>query len=61
MMRIDLYETVCKWKLVFDKDISIDVKSKVMYRISVFRHNLEKYLKNKINYEKRPGLKFSHI
>ena len=28
-----------------DNDISIDVKSKVMYRISVFHHNLEKYLK----------------
>ena len=34
--RFEYYEIVCKWKLVFDKDFSIDVKSKVMYRISVF-------------------------
>ena len=40
------FEIVCKWKLVFDNDISIDVKSKVMYRIPVLRFNLEKYLEN---------------
>ena len=28
--RFRYYEIVCKWKLVFDNDISIDVKSKVM-------------------------------
>ena len=59
--RFVLYEIVCKWKLVFDTDISIDVKSKVMYRISVLRHNLVKYLKKKINYYKRQGLDISHI
>ena len=37
----ELYEVVCKWKLVFDNDFSIDVKSKVMYKISDLRHNLE--------------------
>ena len=45
---------------MFDKDISIDVKSKVMYIISVLSHNVEKYLKNKINHYKRQGLEFSH-
>ena len=55
------YEIVCKWKLVFDNDISIDVKFKVLYRFSILSYNLEKYLKNKINHYKRQGLKFSHI
>ena len=59
--RFQFYEIVCKWKLVFDNDISIEVKSKVMYRISVLSHNLEKNLKNKINHYKRQGLEFSHI
>ena len=43
--RFECNEFVSKWKLVFDNDISIDVKSKVMYRISVLSHNLEKYPK----------------
>ena len=43
--RLEIYKIVCKWKLVFDDDISIDVKSKVIYRISVLRHKLEKYKK----------------
>ena len=30
--RFEIYEIVCNWKLVFDNDISIDVKSKVLYR-----------------------------
>ena len=42
--KFEYYEIVCKWKLVFDKDISIDVKSKVMYRISVLCHNLGKHI-----------------
>ena len=46
--RFENYETLCNWKLVFDKDFSIDVKSKVMHRISVLSHNLEKYLKIKL-------------
>ena len=46
--RFVLYENVCKWKLVFDNDISIDFISKVIYRISVLRQNLEKYLKKLI-------------
>ena len=29
------YEIVCNWKLVFYNDISIDVKSKVLYRFSI--------------------------
>ena len=48
--RFEIYEFVCKWKIVVDNDISIDVKSKVMFGISVLRHNLEKYLKNKLNF-----------
>ena len=40
--RFVLYETVCKWKLVFEKYNSVDVKSKVMYKTSVLGHNLEK-------------------
>ena len=55
------FEIVGKWNLVFDKDNSIDVKSKVMYRISALSHNPEKYSKNKINHYKRQGLKISHI
>ena len=47
--RFEYYEMQSKWKLVFDNDISIDVKSNVVYRISVLSQNLEKYLKNKIN------------
>ena len=39
--RFEVYKIVCKWKLVFDNDFSIDVKSKVICRISVLRHNLE--------------------
>ena len=46
---------------MFDNDFSIDVKCKVMYRISVLNHILEKYLRNKINLYKRQGLQFSHI
>ena len=46
---------------MFDNDISIDVKSKVMYRISVSSHNLEKYLRNKNNHYKKQGLEFSHL
>ena len=45
---------------MFDNDISIDVESKVMYRISVLRHIPEKLLQNKINYYRRQGLEFSH-
>ena len=43
--RCKYYEIVCKWKLVFDNDISIDVKSKVMYRVSLLSHNPENYQK----------------
>ena len=32
--RFEYYVFVCKWKLMFDKDVSIDVKSKVMYTLS---------------------------
>ena len=46
---------------MFDNDISIAVKSKVVFRISVLNRNLEKNLKNKINHFERPGLEFSHI
>ena len=46
--RFVLYEIVCKWKLVFDNDISIDFISKVIYRISVLRQHLEKYLRKLI-------------
>ena len=52
---------MCKWKIVFDNVIFIDVKSKVLYRISVLPHNLKKYLKNKLNCYRRQGLEFSHI
>ena len=46
--RFEYYDFVCIWKLVHDNDISNVVKSKVMYRISVISHNLEKYLKKLI-------------
>ena len=46
---------------MFENDSSIDVKSKVMYRISVLSYKIKKYLKNKINHYKRQGLEFSHI
>ena len=59
--RFEYFENVYKWKLVFDNDISTDVKSKVMYRVSVLSHNLEKYLKKKIIHFKRQRLEFSHI
>ena len=59
--RFVLYKIKCKGKLVFNNDISIDVKSNVMYRISVFRINLEKYLKDKINYHRIRGLEVSYI
>ena len=36
----------CKWKLMYDSDISIDVKSKRMYRRSVSGRIFEKHLKN---------------
>ena len=55
-----LYKIVCIWKLKFGNDISIDVKSKVMYKISLYR-DLVKYLKNKIKYYRRQELEFSHI
>ena len=57
--RFELYKIVCKWKLVFENDISIDVKCKVMYRISALRHSLGKYQKNEINCYRRQGLEFS--
>ena len=55
------YKIVFKGKLLFDNDISIDVKSMVKYRVSVLSHNLEKYLKHKIIYYKRQGTELSHI
>ena len=45
---------------MFYNDISIDIKSKALYRISVLRENLETYLKQIILYKRR-GLEFSHI
>ena len=59
--RFKHYEILCKWKIVFYIDISMGAKSKVLYRISVLRENLEKYLKIKIILYKRRGLEFSHI
>ena len=59
--RFEYYKIVCEWKLVFDNDIYIDVKSKVMSRIPVLCHNLEKYSKNKINLYEKQGVEFSHI
>ena len=59
--RFELYKNVCKWKLVFNIGISIDVKPIVMYRISVFRNDLENYLKNKIKYYRLQGLELSYI
>ena len=48
--KFELHKIERKWKLEFENDFSIDVKSKVMYRNSVLRHNLEKNLKKRINY-----------
>ena len=59
--RFKNYEIVCKWKLVFDFDNSIDVKCQVLYRISVLSHNLQKYVRIKIIQYKRQGLEFSHV
>ena len=50
--RFECHEMQCKWKLVFDNDISIDVKSKVVCRISVLSYNLEKYLRMKLTNKK---------
>ena len=47
--RFEVCKIVSKWNLVFDNDISIDVDSQVMYRISVLRQNLEKNLKKNLN------------
>ena len=58
--RFEVYKIYYKCNLVFDNDISIHVKSKLMYTISVFCHSHEKILKSKINY-RRQGLEFSHI
>ena len=59
--RFENYTVVCKWKLVFDYDISVNVKSKLIYRFRAFHQNREKNLKNKINRYKLEGLEFSHI
>ena len=56
--RFEYYEIVSKWKLKFDNDTSIDVRSWVIYSISVLGPNLEKYVK-KINHYKRQRLEFS--
>ena len=50
----------CKWKLVFDNNILIDVKSKSQDRWSL-NHSFEKYLKKKINHYEKQGVKFSHL
>ena len=57
--RFVLYKIKCKWNLVFNNNISNDAKSKLIYRISVLRHNLEKH--KKINYYRRQELEFSLI
>ena len=59
--RFEYYTVVCKWKLVFDNDISIDVKSKVIYRFRALHQNRDKYPKNKIVRYKKEELEFSHI
>ena len=58
--KIYYYELQCKWKLVFDNNILLDVKSKSQYRRSL-SHSFEKYLKNIINHYEKRGLKFSRI
>ena len=47
--------------MVFDNDISIDVKSKLIYRFCALHQNRGNYLKNEINRYKKEGLEFSHI
>ena len=59
--RFQCYEMQSKWKLVFDNDISIDIKFKRMYRRSVVGHNFEKYLRNRINHYEKQGVEISHI
>ena len=59
--RFELYKNVCKGKLEFDNDVYFDIKSSVVSKISVLSHNLEKYLKIKINRYRRQGLETSHI
>ena len=46
--KFEYYTVVCKWKLVFNNDISIDGKSKVIYRFGALHQTREKHLKNKI-------------
>ena len=46
---------------MFNNNISIDAKSKVIYRISVLCYSHVKNLKNKINYYRRQSLEFSRI
>ena len=59
--RFEYYTIFCSWNLLFDNDISIDVKSRVMYTFRVLHQNFEKNLKNKINRCEKEGLKFSHV
>ena len=59
--RFEIYKIICIWKLVIDNDTSIDVKSRVMCRVSVFRRNQVKYLKNKTISHGRQGSEFSYI
>ena len=39
--RFEFCEILCKWKIMFTNDISIDVKFKVTFRISVLCNILE--------------------
>ena len=50
--RFRYYEVQFRWKIVFDNNISIDIKSKNTYQRSL-GHNFEKYLKNEINHYKK--------
>ena len=55
--RFENYTVVCIRKLVFEKDISIDFKSRVLYRFRALHQNCEKHLKNKINRYKKTRIR----
>ena len=59
--KFEYYMDECIWNLMFDNGVSVDVKSKKVYRFCVLTKKLEKYLKIRINRCKKQRLEFSHI
>ena len=60
--RFRFYEIECNCKLIFDNDVSSNVKSNItMYKAKIPSLNYEKNLKGRIFQCKKKGLNFSHI